>query len=156
MKFVKIFLMFLAISVLIVPISRCIEGKNPLGVKLTPLSENEKSSLIGALWCHKCPSSPNKTCPGLGSCSGVTCIQYILDVPGGMLTPIGCGTSGGSRGCTSSGSYKRCVWAWGSSCSNSNARCGSSHYPKCNTNAAGTVCTGTCSMKTGGTCKYGC
>jgi len=155
MKFARITLMFLLMCVIVLVVTAYLCQSNPVGVKLTPLSENEMSSLTGADGLmQECPSGAgDNSCPGRASCSGVTCItNWINDFP------VGCVTEGGNNGCTGSGSWKDCEWAWCLWCwEDGPQRCGVVEIHACDTVFGGRACTGSCSTwSTSTDCENDC
>lgn len=78
---------------------------NHLLVELTPLSENEMVSTVGAWYGQACDGTG--TCPDSVSCSGVSC-QAVPDGTGGYR----CVTNDDLSGCSESGSYDKCTFAW--------------------------------------------
>ena len=155
MKFARITIMSLFVCIIVLVFTPYLRQSNPVGVKLTPLSENEMSSVKGADgFMQHCPTGAgDNSCPGRASCSGVTCVQNMIN---GF--PVGCYTQGGNNGCTGSGNWKDCEWAWCLWCSeNGTARCGVVELHACDTTLGGLACTGTCTVwSTSTTCKKDC
>jgi len=152
MKLIKLSIILLATGFMVLQFGEAIEDNNPLNLKLEKLSSEKMACSVGSWgFGQECPSTTNGSCPGEASCSGVTCTQWILN---GF--PTSCITAGGSTGCTSSGSYKKCVWKWCLWCSGGGAgACGSPRRPLCN--EACFQCLGGCTLTTfGGNCRTNC
>ena len=113
---------------------------------LGSLSETAKATTIGALWCFKCPTTNNKTCPGAASCVGATCTAGVFL----------CFPNGGTSGCTVTGGYTRCKFSLFSTCTNNVTYCGTQSFPSCVVNALG-ICTGACVVAVNPiVCRMGC
>ena len=151
MKMHKITLMFLIVGALAFAITAYSVQSCCASNKLTPLSEDEISSLIGAAGPFQ-SCGVSTSCPGPATCGGITCTQdYIEGFPVCLK-----GGSGGSGGCSGSGNYLDCEWDWCWWCSeNGTDRCGYGEYPYCP--HTGGLCLGPCDIaQTDDPCEEDC
>jgi len=115
---------------------------------MTPLSEDQMESVVGA-------SGFMQSCTGTSNCPG-RCVAPTKCTQ--VITPLThyCRRDNGTAGCSSSGTFKDCEWAWCLWCSNGGpGRCGNYELPYCESSYG--YCTGMAGCSnTGAACKYDC
>lgn len=133
MKLSKISLLLLAVCVLAFGTAVYPGLSNPIDTKLTPLSAQQMSSCVGALYCYKCPGEYGPECDTeTEPCENAWC--ETIEVGEGY----DCVTHDGQKKCESQGSWKSCKWGWMSTCYNDEGYCGGHWYCQCKEYVLGT------------------